>query len=276
MGNKMEDKQEDSKNFGIYLLPNLFTTAAIFSGFFAIVAAINHNFSTAAIAIFISAILDSLDGRVARMTNTQSTFGAEYDSLADIVSFGVAPALIIYLMALHDIPQIGWIVSFIFLACNALRLAKFNANLGKGSKRYFFGLPVPAAACFLSAIIWVADKHHVDGVWFAVILGIVSLYVSGMMVSNVKYRSFKDIDFKGKIGFRVVVFIVLIFAGIAIYPAYVLLVAFGLYAISGPFVHFFAKDDDESDISLNMTDEIEQPENADPKKENTPGDSSQV
>ncbi len=238
----MDNKQEDSKNFGIYLLPNLFTTAAIFSGFYAIVSAMNGSFSSAAIAIFIAALLDSLDGRVARMTNTQSKFGAEYDSLADIVSFGVAPALIIYTWALLPLGQVGWLVAFLFVACNALRLAKFNANLGKGDKRYFYGLPVPAAACLIAGIVWVGHKYEASGsgVGFSILIAIVALYLAAMMVSNVKYRSFKDFDVKGKVGFTSVVFVVLIFACIALDPAHVLFFIFGLYALSGPFVHVWS------------------------------------
>ena len=230
----MENKQEESKNFGIYLLPNLFTTAAIFSGFYAIVAAMNGRFSSAAIAIFIAAILDSLDGRVARMTNTQSKFGAEYDSLADIVSFGVAPALIVYSWALKPLGQVGWLAAFLFVAGNALRLAKFNSNLGKGGKRYFYGLPVPASACLIAGIVWVGNRYEAGGTGLSIIMAIVMLYLSVMMVSNVKYRSFKDFDLKGKVGFTSVVFVVLLYACIALDPAHVLFVIFGLYAISGP------------------------------------------
>ncbi|MFT6834879.1 MAG: CDP-diacylglycerol--serine O-phosphatidyltransferase [Francisellaceae bacterium] len=240
----MENKSDESRKIGIYLLPNLFTTASIFAGFYAIVAAMNGHFSTASVAIFIAAIMDTLDGRVARLTNTESHFGAEYDSLADIISFGVAPALIVYTWAFKPIvqmEQVGWLIAFIFVAAAALRLAKFNSNMGTGSKRYFSGLPVPAAASFLVALVWVGNINKFHGMTLSVFVGIATLFVAIMMVSNIKFRSFKDYDVKGKVGFTTVVFVVLIFACIAIDPAHVLFFVFGLYAFSGPVVSIWCK-----------------------------------
>lgn len=228
-----QDKQEDTRHF-IYLYPNLFTSAGIFAGFYSIVAAMNSSFSAAAIAIFVAAIMDALDGRVARMTNTQTHFGAEYDSLADIVSFGIAPALIVYKWALLTLGQVGWLVAFLFLAGAALRLAKFNSNLGKGSKRYFFGLPVPSAAAFIAGMVWIGHEGQVQSMTLAIFIAIAILYLAVMMVSNVKYRSFKDFDAKDKVGFTTIVVIVLLIAFVSLSPAYVLFIIFGLYALSGP------------------------------------------
>ena len=231
-----DHKPEESRSRGIYLLPNLFTTGSIFLGFFAIVSAMRGHFSAAAVAIFIAAILDALDGRVARMTHTESRFGAEYDSLADIVSFGIAPALVVYTWALQSLYQIGWLIAFIFVACAGLRLAKFNANLGKGGKRYFIGLPVPSAAACVAGMVWVGHEDHLASLFTSIVAALITLYVAVMMVSNIKYRSFKDFDLRGRFGFTSVLVVVGIYACIAIDPTHVLFIVFILYALSGPVI----------------------------------------
>lgn len=219
---------------GVYLLPNLFTTASLFSGFYAVVAAMNGHFENSAIAIFVSMILDSLDGRVARMTNTQSAFGAEYDSLADMVAFGVAPALVAFSWALSDLGKIGWIASFIYVAGAALRLARFNTQIGSTDKKFFVGLPSPSAAALVAGTVWTLHDTEVTPLlsW----LGVVVVASAGMlMVSNVLFYSFKDFDLKGKVPFVAVLLIVLGFAIVATAPAQVLLAVFVLYTLSGPF-----------------------------------------
>lgn len=224
------------RNKGIYLLPNLFTTSALFSGFYAIVAAQRSHFDAAAIAIFIAMVMDGLDGRVARLTNTESAFGAEYDSLSDIVSFGVAPALVVYSWGLSSLGKIGWLVAFFFTAATALRLARFNSRLHVQDKRYFQGLPCPSAAALIAAMVWVAHDYGVPGQKLWVLAGVVTLIAGGLMVSTIPYYSFKDIDLKNHVPFVAVLALLLIFLGISVYPPMVLLVAFGLFVISGPIL----------------------------------------
>ncbi|WP_119344219.1 CDP-diacylglycerol--serine O-phosphatidyltransferase [Facilibium subflavum] len=239
----MKEEQPEHRSKGIYILPNLFTSASLFAGFFAIVSAFNSHFILSAVCIFLAAIMDSLDGRVARLTNTQSAFGAEYDSLADIVSFGVAPALIIYFWAVKHIAQFGWAVSFIYLACVALRLARFNTQLEEQSKRYFTGLPCPSAAATIAGFVWFCNslgyKVAQGGVTF--FATIITLYLSAMMVSNIKFRSFKDFDLKGKLVFTQAVLVVFFIAVIFIDPSITLFVIFMLYALSGSFAAVFFK-----------------------------------
>ncbi len=219
---------------GVYLLPNLFTTASLFSGFYAVVAAMNGHFENSAIAIFVSMVLDSLDGRVARMTNTQSAFGAEYDSLVDMVAFGVAPALVAFSWALSDLGKIGWIASFIYVAGAALRLARFNTQIGSTDKKYFVGLPSPSAAALVAGTVW--TLHDIPVTPLLSGLGVVVVTAAGvLMVSNVLFYSFKDLDLKGKVPFVAVLLIVLGFAVVATAPAQVLLAVFLLYALSGPY-----------------------------------------
>ena len=219
---------------GIYLLPNLFTTAGLFAGFYAIVAAIRGDFELAAVAIFIAMIMDGLDGRIARLTNTQSAFGAEYDSLADMVSFGLAPALVIYQWSLFSLGKAGWLAAFVFAACGALRLARFNTQIGNVDKRYFQGLPSPAAGASLAGCVWVGTTYDIDPStwnWFVLLLTIVC---GVLMVSTFRYHSFKDFDFHGKVPFVVILLIVLIFALISIDPPLILFSVFLLYTLSGP------------------------------------------
>jgi len=236
---EIDGKKE--KHRGIYLLPNMFTTSALFSGFYAIVAGMNNDFSAAAIAIFVAMILDGLDGRVARMTGTESAFGAEYDSLADMVSFGVAPALVAFSWMLKDLGQTGWVVAFVFVAGAALRLARFNVHVGSADKNWFTGLPSPAAAAVVAALVWVLHDIRFDAFWPQVLVAFVIAAVGLLMVSNVRYYSFKGIDLKNRVPFVVLLAVVLFLAIVAIDPAIMFLVLFVGYAISGPLYSVVAK-----------------------------------
>lgn len=219
---------------GIYLLPNLFTTAALFSGFYAIVSAMDGNFANAAIAIFVAMVLDGLDGRVARMTNTQSAFGAEYDSLSDMVAFGVAPALVVFTWALADLGRAGWVFAFIYVAGAALRLARFNTHIGDEDKRYFTGLASPSAAGLVAGMVWALSDFGVDGADISLVVGLLSALAGLLMVSNIKYHSFKDLDLKGRVPFFVILLVVLVFAIISTDPSTVLWLIFLAYSASGP------------------------------------------
>ncbi len=231
---------------GIYLLPNLFTTAALFFGFFAIVSALNGRFATAAIAVLVAGIMDGLDGRVARLTNTQSEFGAEYDSLADMVSFGVAPALIMYVWALNDLGALGWkfanlawVVAFLYAACAGLRLARFNTQIGKADKRFFQGLASPAAAGFMVGLVWVGDSLGHAGQDLAFLALAVTVTAGLLMVSRFSYYSFKDIGGRNKVPFLALLVPVLVLVMISIDPPVVLFSLAVLYAGSGPVLALF-------------------------------------
>jgi CDP-diacylglycerol--serine O-phosphatidyltransferase len=219
---------------GIYLLPNLFTTAALFAGFFAIVEGMNGRFEIAAMAVFIAMVLDGIDGRVARMTHTQSAFGAEYDSLSDMVCFGAAPSLVIYEWALRGMGKLGWLAAFIYCVGAALRLARFNTQLEVADKRFFQGLPSPAAAALISGLVWVTHADYnlaaVDIKWFA--WGI-TVFAGLSMVSNLKYYSFKDLNLRRSVPFWAVLLVVLGFVVITIDQAGVLFGVFVAYALSG-------------------------------------------
>ncbi len=220
---------------GIYLLPNLFTTGALFAGFYAIVQAMNGQFEQSAVAIFIAMILDGLDGRVARLTHTQSEFGAEYDSLSDMVSFGVAPSLVVYEWALRDMGKIGWLAAFIYCAATALRLARFNTNIEVVDKRYFQGLPSPSAAALVAGFVWVVHDNDqflkvADVKWVACAL---TVFAGLTMVSNLRYYSFKDINLRKSVPFIVVLLIALFFILISSYPPGVLFLLFFGYSLSG-------------------------------------------
>ncbi len=226
--------QTEKRRRGIYLLPNLFTTACLFSGFYSIISAINGDFEAAAIAIFVAMILDGLDGRVARMTNTQSEFGAQYDSLADMVSFCLAPGLVVYLWALSDFGKLGWLVAFVYVVGGALRLARFNTQIGVvEDKRYFQGLASPAAAAVIAGLVWVSSDLGWTVEVMAIPAFILTLGSGLLMVSNVRYRSFKDIDLKGKVPFFSLLIMVMIFVSIAVDPPLILFAIFLLYACSG-------------------------------------------
>jgi len=217
----------------IYLLPNLLTTAALFAGFYAIVQAMNSKFEFSAVAIFIAMVLDGLDGRVARLTRTQSEFGAEYDSLSDMVSFGVAPSLLMYEWAFKDLGKLGWFAAFIYCAGTALRLARFNANIETVDKRFFQGLPSPAAAAVIAGFVWVVLDNHYSGQearWYAVAI---TVFAGLSMVSNVRFYSFKDFNMRKSVPFTVIVLVALFFILIFSYPPGVLFVLFLSYALSG-------------------------------------------
>ena len=226
---------------GIYILPNLFTLAGLFGGFYAIVMAMNGRFDQAAIGVFCAMVLDSLDGRVARMTNTQSAFGEQMDSLADMVSFGAAPALIAYVWALSTLGRWGWIAAFVYCACAALRLARFNVNTTVVDKRFFQGLPSPAAAALVAGFIWLMTDAGIDGEqvrWFAFAL---TLYAGLTMVTNVPFYSFKDIQMKRSVPFAAIVLIALGIAVINIDPPIVMFGLFVLYGFSGYAVYAWRK-----------------------------------
>lgn len=219
---------------GIYLLPNLFTTAGLFAGFFAIIAAIDGRFEAAAIAIFVAMIMDGIDGRLARITNTQSDFGAEYDSLADMVSFGLAPALVMFMWSLSSIGKLGWIAAFVYTAGAALRLARFNTQLHVIDKSYFQGLASPPAAALIVGLVWAGEEYGIAGSEVAVWAFLLTLSAGLLMVSKVRYRSFKDFDIKGKVPFVTIFFIALLFVFISTNPPYILFAMAFIYAASGP------------------------------------------
>ncbi|MDT0583883.1 MULTISPECIES: CDP-diacylglycerol--serine O-phosphatidyltransferase [Alteromonadaceae] len=223
-----------NKRKGIYLLPNLLTTAGLFSGFYAVVMSMNNHFESAAIAIFVAMIFDGLDGRVARMTNTQSDFGAEYDSMADMVSFGMAPALVAYNYGLADLGKIGWLAAFVYVAGAALRLARFNTQVGIADKRFFQGLASPAAAALVAGMVWVGIDYDIDGNDYGVIVALVTGLSGLLMVSNFKYNSFKEVEWHGKVPFVALLVVMLIFIVVATAPSLVLFIVFMLYAIAGP------------------------------------------
>ena len=224
---------------GIYLLPNAFTTAGLFCGFYAIVMAMGQKFDYAAIAIFSAMLLDSIDGRVARLTHTQSEFGAQYDSLADMVSFGAAPALVVYVWALQDMGKLGWLAAFVYCAGGALRLARFNTNIGVVDKRYFQGLPSPAAAALVAGFIWLMQDLGYPGAELSWAAWIITLYAGLTMVTNVPFYSFKDINYRKSVPFIAIFLIVLALVAIAGDPPKVLFGLFILYGLSGYAVYFW-------------------------------------
>jgi CDP-diacylglycerol--serine O-phosphatidyltransferase len=218
----------------IYLLPNLVTTAALFAGFYAIVQAMNARFEQAAVAIFVAMVLDGLDGRIARITRTQSEFGADYDSLSDMVSFGAAPALVMYVWALKDLGNIGWVPAFVYCAAAAVRLARFNTNIQVVDKRFFQGLPSPAAAALVAGFIWVADDFGFDRVdWIRYLAFITTLFAGITMVVTVPFYSFKDFNLRKRVPFWVVPAVIGSIAVIGYKPAMFLFLMFVAYALSG-------------------------------------------
>jgi CDP-diacylglycerol---serine O-phosphatidyltransferase len=221
---------------GIYLLPNLFTTASLFAAFYSMVSSLKQDYEPAVIAIFIGLIADGIDGRVARLTNTQSAFGAEYDSLSDMVTFGVAPSLLMYSWSLQSIGKLGWLVSFMYTASVALRLARFNTQINIADKRYFQGLACPPAAAIMISFIWFCQQMDMSGKILAIVTAIIAFCIASLMVSNIRYYSFKDIDFKGKVPFIYILVMVLIFVAVAANPSIVLFIGFSLYAFSGPLL----------------------------------------
>jgi CDP-diacylglycerol---serine O-phosphatidyltransferase len=226
---------------GIYILPNLFTLAALFGGFYAIVMAMNDRFDLAAVGVFCAMVLDSLDGRVARMTNTQSAFGEQMDSLSDMVSFGAAPALISYEWALKGLGRWGWFAAFVYCACAALRLARFNVNTGVVDKRYFQGLPSPAAAALIAGLIWLMNDLGFKGYQMQWVMFAFALYAGLTMVTNVPFYSFKDVQMKKSVPFVVIVALALGIAVINIHPPIVLFALFVVYGLSGYVVYGWRK-----------------------------------
>ncbi|MGB5338051.1 MAG: CDP-diacylglycerol--serine O-phosphatidyltransferase [Gammaproteobacteria bacterium] len=223
---------------GIPLLPNMITTAGLFAGFYAIVAAMNGRFEAASIAIFVAMVMDGIDGRVARLTNTQSEFGVQYDSLSDMVCFGVAPALVMYEWSLHSMvsvgwAKLGWLAAFIYTAGAALRLARFNAQTTTAEKRYFKGLPSPSAAGVLAGFIWVGVDLNMRGTDLVYPAFVLTVLMGLLMVSNVRYYSFKQFDFKNRVPFVAILIVVLVYVFASIDPPKVLFTGFLVYALSG-------------------------------------------
>jgi CDP-diacylglycerol--serine O-phosphatidyltransferase len=232
-------EREDAKpkpHRGIYLLPNLFTTACLFSGFYAVIAAASGRFEQAAVAIFIAMVMDGLDGRVARLTNTQSEFGVQYDSLADMVSFGVAPSLVMFHWSLATMGKLGWLAAFIYTAGAALRLARFNTQVAVADKRFFQGMPSPAAAAVVAGAVWLGVDNEFSGSSFAIVGMALTIAAGVLMVSNFRYYSFKKVDVKGKVPFVAILLLVLLFVLISVNPPQVLFIAFLIYMLSGPIV----------------------------------------
>ncbi len=230
---KMTGKSDKSIRKGIYILPNSLTTGALFAGFSAIIQASKGDFELAAILIFVAMVLDGLDGRVARMTNTTSEFGIQYDSLSDMVSFGLAPALVVYEWSLNSMGKLGWLVAFIYTVAAALRLARFNTHAAD-EKSFFQGLPSPSAAAILAAFIWVVNDYGMSGVDFKIPILLLTLAAAILMVSNVPFRSFKDFDLKSNVPFIVVLGIVIALVVIVYDPPRVLFAGFFIYLVSGP------------------------------------------
>jgi CDP-diacylglycerol--serine O-phosphatidyltransferase len=230
---------------GIYILPNLFTVAALFGGFYAIVMAMNGRFDQAAIGVFSALVLDSLDGRVARLTNTQSAFGEQMDSLADMVSFGAAPALIVYEWALKGLGKPGWVAAFVYCACAALRLARFNTNIAVVDKRFFQGLPSPAAGALVTGFIWLLDDYGFKNVdrldWLAWTAFGITLYAGLTMVTNVPFYSFKTISMKRSVPFVVIVAFALGIAVVNLDPPRILFAGFFVYGLSGYAVYAYRR-----------------------------------
>lgn len=231
----IEEVSENGKRVqrrGVFLLPNLVTTGALFGGFYAIVAAMHGNFANAALAIFAAQILDGFDGRVARMTNTESAFGTEYDSLSDMVSFGLAPAMVVFSWALAPLGKFGWAAAFIFVACAALRLARFNTQKATTDSNYFTGLASPPAATLMASGVWLGSELEVT-TQVSVIAALITAFVGLMMVSNIRYLSFKGLDANRRVPFVAMLIVVLVLIAVMIDARVLFLLAF-IYALSGP------------------------------------------
>jgi CDP-diacylglycerol--serine O-phosphatidyltransferase len=220
---------------GVYLLPNVLTTFGLFAGFFAIVLATKGQYADAAIAIFVAMLFDGLDGRVARLTNTQSSFGEQYDSMADMLSFCVAPALLVYFWQFSDLGKIGWLGAFVYTAAGALRLARFNTQIGVEDKRYFQGLPSPAAAALVAGMVWTKQSIGVTEYdqYLTLVSWIILVGAGVLMVSNIRYYSFKEINLKGRSSFKLLLVATLIIIVITLWPSVILFVFFLVYALSG-------------------------------------------
>jgi CDP-diacylglycerol--serine O-phosphatidyltransferase len=247
---------------GVYLLPNLITTAALFAGFFAIVSGMKGNFEAAGLAIIVAQLMDGFDGRVARLTNTTSAFGVQYDSLSDMVSFGLAPSLVMFSWGLEPLGKFGWAAAFLFAACAALRLARFNTQVGTVDKRYFVGLASPPAAALLATTVWlwhdVVPPFHVS-----VLAAIATISIGLLMVSNLRYTSFKGLNLRGRVPFVVMLAALLIFIVVIIKPPLVLLLMACLYCLSGPVMWLLAM---RKQVHLAETARVENPSSDETKK----------
>jgi CDP-diacylglycerol--serine O-phosphatidyltransferase len=232
----MQNEPEMNQSRGIYLLPNLFTTAALFAGFYSIVAAMKGLYDIAAIAVFVSMVADTLDGRVARMTNTQTAFGAQYDSLSDMVAFGVAPALLLYSWSLSTLGKMGWLAAFWYTAATSLRLARFNTQSHDEDKSYFQGLPCPAAAGLVASWAWLCSTYEIDGFMVIVPTTVLAVLAGVFMVSTIRYYSFKQVDAKGRVPFFTATLMVVLLMGVAIAPPQVFFVTLFIYMFSGPLL----------------------------------------
>lgn len=235
----MKKFEKERLRRGIYVLPNIFTSMNLFFGFFAVIASINGKFVPAAFAIYIAAVFDLLDGKIARATNTTSKFGIEYDSLADLVSFGLAPGLMMYLWALKPLGRFGWLAAFLFLACGALRLARFNTQTGKISSNHFVGLPIPAAACMTAATILLWHKFGLAVESHRLLMLLMLYALAFLMVSNIKYNSFKKAELFHRVNFNMLVAAILVLIFIAAQPSIALFSIGFFYVLSGPFTAIF-------------------------------------
>lgn len=234
-----QNNASGKRSRSIYLLPNLFTTSALLAGFYSIIATMNSDFTAGAIAIIVAMALDGFDGRVARMTNTATAFGAEYDSMADMVSFGAAPALLVYQWSLSSLQpttygQLGWVVAFVFTACCGLRLARFTVQVGTADKRFFQGLACPSAAAVLASLVWVCVEFGIQGPDFVWLVIPVTVLTAILMVSSFAYYSFKDLGTSRKIPFAMLLCVLLLFVTTAVDPPKMILIASSVYALSGP------------------------------------------
>ncbi|HLD16370.1 MAG TPA: CDP-diacylglycerol--serine O-phosphatidyltransferase [Coxiellaceae bacterium] len=219
---------------GIYLLPSLLTIIALFSGFYAIIAAFKGHYVSSCMAIYAAMIFDGLDGRVARLMNASTAFGAEFDSISDMVSFGIAPALLLYTWSLHFLGKPGWLTAFLYATCTGLRVARFNVYLGKIDKRYFQGLATPNAAAFVAGLVWTCEKYKIAG--YSILFGVtlLTIVLALLKVSTIRYRSFKDIDISGRVPFLAILLAVVLIVLISFDPPLMLLIGFSMYILSGP------------------------------------------
>ncbi len=276
----IEEVSENGKTVrrkGVYLLPNLFTTGALFGGFFAIISAMNGEFANAALAIYAAQVLDGFDGRVARMTNTTSAFGTEYDSLSDMISFGLAPAIVLFSWGLEPLGKFGWGAGFLFVVCAAIRLARFNTQVGSSDKRFFTGLPSPPAATLMASGVWLGSEYELT-LLISVFAAVVTAGVGLLMVSNLRYLSFKGLDDNRRVPFVALLVTVIVFILVLVDPPKVLFLLAFVYALSGPVMWGWShvknwkalmantsnNASDEQDVSDNKADEVlEQARDAD-------------
>jgi len=219
---------------GVYLLPNLLTTVAMFSGFFAVIQSVKGEYALAAAAVLVALVFDGLDGRVARLINAETDFGAEYDSISDAIAFGLAPAVLVYIWALQPFGNLGWLGGFLFTACGGLRLARFNTQSAVKDKRYFQGLPIPAASATLATWVWFAESSGLSGTWVNLVALFAVYALALLMVSNIRFRSFKDVNLRYRVPFPTAVVIVGVLILVAVNPPMVLFLFFFLYALAGP------------------------------------------